>query len=490
MGRIEMKIPRAAGSALAMMMIAAMIVLLVLAGGAQGGQGAHAAFGQAEAETSAAPHKTTATPAPIHSRTGETSKPSNAAPLLTGVRTVDGTSEIQNGEAVSCETSGQSAVLVKNGGSLTMNNTTVVKSGDAPDPGPDGAPGDTGDDDPDGVPSSNAAACIASGGSLTASGGSISSAAQGSDAIFATGSGTSARVSDATVTTAGNFARGIAASDGAIVSVTNVGITTGGSHSAAVAASEDGAVEIGRATISTAGEDSPLVTANGSVTGANLTGAATGSSMIAVDGGAVNVTDSDLTGAGPCGIALYQSGDNTTANRTSTFSAAGGKLSSMSEGPFFFVTNTKAEAKLTGCELTFSSGILAQVSRNVSGDRGAPGENGGDFQLSTTGQVLSGDVMVDAISSFSLSLTRGSIYTGAVDSSNVGKSVSLSLDADSSWTMTADSHVDALTDAMLSLENIQSCGFMLYYDAENPACAWLRGATVPLPGGGLLTPEP
>jgi hypothetical protein len=31
---------------------------------------------------------------------------------------------------------------------------------------------------------------------------------------------------------------------------------------------------------------------------------------------------------------------------------------------------------------------------------------------------------------------------------------------------------------------------MLYYDAENPGCAWLNGMTYPLPGGGMLAPEP
>lgn len=496
-----MKIPHAARFALALVIIAAMAVLPLMAGLVQGDRGARAAFVQAEAEAAVPPKNPKASPgtATVGVASGGAQPSASAAPgglpigktppsesALTGARIVDGTSEALSGVTLSSGIAGQSAVLVKNGGALSLRDAVVSKTGDAQDPDRDGARGDAGHGDPD----ADAAMMVTSGGALTASGGSVSSASQGADAVIATGSGTTAQILDMTITTAGESARGINASRGGVVSATNVGVTTAGNHSAAIAASDGGQVRINRTTLSTAGEDSPLIYAGGSVTGANLTGSATASPMIAVDGGAVSVADSDLTGTGPCGVALYRSGDLGPSGGTVAFSAENSKLSSMSEGPLFFVTNTKAEATLTSSELTFESGLLAQVSGNLTNGWGAPGQNGGDFRLSTTGQVLAGDVTVDAISAFSLSLTRGSIYTGAVDSSNVGGSVSLSLDADSSWTLTADSHLDALTDAKPGLENIQSGGFMLYYDAENPACAWLRGATVPLPGGGLLTPEP
>jgi hypothetical protein len=202
----------------------------------------------------------------------------------------------------------------------------------------------------------------------------------------------------------------------------------------------------------------------------------------------VTLTDCDLTGAGQNGVLLYRSGPSGATNGMAALHLTNCKLTTTSDGPFFSVTNTEAKATLSGSTLTYPSGVLAQVSGNVIGNWGVPGQNGGAFTLTGVGQVLSGDVTVDTISVFSLILTRGSIYAGSIDGSNVGKSVSVTLDADSSWTLTADSHVDTLADAMPGLNNIQSDGFMLYYDAQNSANAWLNGATVSLPGGGMLTP--
>jgi hypothetical protein len=212
--------------------------------------------------------------------------------------------------------------------------------------------------------------------------------------------------------------------------------------------------------------------------------------MMVVEGkNSITVSDSDLTGAGENGIMFYQSASGDAAKGTASLDATNCKLTSTSAGPFFYVTNTQAEATLSGNTLTYSSGILAQVSGNNLSNCGTPGENGGNFTLNGVGQELSGDVTVDAISAFTLSLNDGSIYTGAVDRQNAGQSVTVELDNNSSWTLTADSHVDALTDGKSDLSNLQSSGFTLYYNASNAANAWLNGRTIALPGGGSLTPE-
>jgi hypothetical protein len=69
------------------------------------------------------------------------------------------------------------------------------------------------------------------------------------------------------------------------------------------------------------------------------------------------------------------------------------------------------------------------------------------------------------------------------------RSVSLSLDASSTWTVTADSHVKTLSVATSgsAVTNITGNGRTVYYDSSaNPS---LDAKTCTLPGGGTIVPE-
>jgi hypothetical protein len=275
---------------------------------------------------------------------------------------------------------------------------------------------------------------------------------------------------------------GVLVQNGGSLTMANASITTTGAQSPAISVGKGGgSITIRQSTASTSGADSPVIASSGSVSATNLNGSAVNGPMVTIQGASsVTLTDSDLSGAGGSGVQIRQAetGDSGSA---ASFSAVRSKLTTTAAGPFFSVTGARAEATLAGCMLTCSSGVLAQVS----GD----GQTGGRLTLDAVGQVLSGDVAVDGTSAFSLSLTDGSIYTGAVDGRNQGQSVSVVLDDNSSWTLTADAHVDALTDAKADLSNLQSGGFKLYYDASNATNAWLSGKTYTLQGGGSLTPE-
>lgn len=67
-------------------------------------------------------------------------------------------------------------------------------------------------------------------------------------------------------------------------------------------------------------------------------------------------------------------------------------------------------------------------------------------------------------------------------------SLNLEMAADCSWTMTEDASVSGFVDRDQTLANIDSNGFVIYYDYDNPINAWIGGQTLPLPGGGFLTP--
>ena len=59
--------------------------------------------------------------------------------------------------------------------------------------------------------------------------------------------------------------------------------------------------------------------------------------------------------------------------------------------------------------------------------QGTPGSNGGQFTLTGINQVFEGDVTCDEISTFALSLTQGSTFTGAVNTENTAQAAAVSL---------------------------------------------------------------
>jgi hypothetical protein len=100
--------------------------------------------------------------------------------------------------------------------------------------------------------------------------------------------------------------------------------------------------------------------------------------------------------------------------------------------------------------------------------------------------------VADSISSITATLQSGSSLTGGVNAENTAEAVSLSLDATSKWTVTADSHLTVLTDAAgisgSMITNIIGNGHTVYYDAANSANSALGGKTYSLVNGGQLTP--
>ena len=128
------------------------------------------------------------------------------------------------------------------------------------------------------------------------------------------------------------------------------------------------------------------------------------------------------------------------------------------------------------------------MAGNETNNWGTPGSNGGQFTLTGINQVFEGDVTCDEISTFALSLTQGSTFTGAVNTENTAQAAAVSLDADSAWTLTGDSYVTVLTNADETCANIVSGGHNLYYDADAAGNEWLGAQTIALAGGGSLMP--
>ena len=408
---------------------------------------------------------------------GGMSGSSTGSLTLTGVYTVNGKAETSDGKTYESTSGDQNVVLVSNG-SLTLTNATLKKSGN------------TSSEDESNFYGVNAILAAAGGSAASVSDSILSSAAEGSNAIFSTGEGSAITVKNVRITTTGNSSRGLDATYGGTIKAENVTISTNGAHCAPLATDRgEGVITVNGGTLSAAGDGSPCIYSTGSITVSNITGTATGSQAAVVEGkNSISISSSTLTGAGENGVMLYQSTSGDAAEGTAKFIATDSTLKTTSSGPMFYVTNTQAEAVLQNTVLEFTSGILANVAGNSTNNWGTPGSNGGNFALNGVSEKLAGDITCDAISTVALELTEGSVFTGAINAAHTGKSVTVMLDGASQWVVTGDSYVTALTDAASDCSNIVSNGHTVWYDASSSANAWLAGKTVSLSGGGKLAP--
>jgi len=278
------------------------------------------------------------------------------------------------------------------------------------------------------------------------------------------------------------------ASGGGSLTATDLTVTTAGASGAAVATDRGGGtITVEGGTYRTAGMNSPGIYSTGNITASDATFEATGAEAAVIEGSnSIAVTGSHLTGTVNRGVMIYQSMSGDAQGSTGVFNETGGSLTALS-GPILYVTNTTATINLSCVTLDGSSGVLLDAA---AGQWGATGSNGGQATLNATDQILSGSVDVDGISTVALNLSKGSTLTGAINTAASAKSVPLSLDGSSRWTVTGTSYLTLLSDSAgisgSTVTNIVGDGHTVYYTSSaNPS---LDGRTYTLVDGGTLTP--
>jgi hypothetical protein len=259
------------------------------------------------------------------------------------------------------------------------------------------------------------------GGQVTVTGGVYASSGSLSAGIRATGTGSTVAVSDgpAGVTVSAANASAVEVEGGNSVSITS----TGGGTSISGAAGNDHGVFLWEGT----------------------TGDATaGTSTFSMNGGSLTYT-CDATQTTSCGSGQAANGQNKPAT-------------------LFSVANTTASITLTDVAVTNttptstnSNGTLLTAAALHSSTIGA---NGGNVTFTAQGETLTGDIIVDSISTVNLILQADSAsipstLTGAINTANSGAAtVSLTLDAASSWIVTGDSDLTSLTNPVSGNTNI------------------------------------
>ena len=357
-----------------------------------------------------------------------------------------------------------SAVLVKDSSTITIENTEIVtnskgsngifvtntntEQGGSPQGGDGGTPPDDGGSPPDKLKKTDKQS-----------------------------NHTKAIVKNVKITTYKDKSRGLDATFGGIIEAENVEINTNGNSCAAIATDRgEGNITVKNSIINTgvdqkSGRGSPLIYSTGNITVENTKGTAYVSQIACIEGkNSITLKDCNFT----CfaegnrkdggnyvdlgGIFIYQSMSGDADVGTATFICEGTTLSIdpsssyYKTAPMFHVTNTKANIILKSSTFNFGSGVFMDISGQSQW--GNVGSNGGDVNLTTIDENITGDIIVDSISSLNFKLENTN-FNGTINSTG---NTTVVIEEGSTWNLTGDSNIT-------SLENhgkINLNGFKLY----------------------------
>ncbi len=370
--------------------------------------------------------------------------------------TASGSENSSSDESLEATETDQNVALAQDGGTLTIDNDTLTKSGD-----------DTNGDNCNFYGLNSIALTVGSDSLTKISNSTLNATSEGSNGIFATDNGTVYANNDTISTTAGN-SRGLDATYGGTIIANQMTITTQGDHSASIATDRGGGnVSVTNSELSTAGSGSPLLYSTGDVEVDNVTGTATGSQIAGMEGlnkiyiynSQLSSTNNAISGSDPIknGVIIYQStsGDaDTSSSEKARFEASNSILSTtIDSGSMFYVTNTEANIVLSSTLLSFDSDNvnLLQVEGNDSNSWGSAGSNGATLKFTGLSETLNGNITVDSISSADIYLLEQTTYTGATSitqnanaSTSLDSNITMNISSDSKWVVTGDSTVTNL----------------------------------------------
>lgn len=398
--------------------------------------------------------------------TTEATKKASEALRITAAQTLDG-------YAVNSTTADENTILVNTTDDVTITNSTVTKTGDS----------DGGDNC--NFYGQNAAVLVEGGSTTTLTNLTVTSDAKGANGIFSyggnggqnggDGDGTKVIIKDTTITTTGDGSGGTMTTGGGITNASNLTVTTNGQSSAAIRTDRGGGtVYVDGGTYTSNGLGSPAIYSTAEIHVANATLVSNLSEGVCIEGlNSIELTDCDLTANNTkCNgnatfmdtIMIYQSMSGDAATGNSTFAMTGGSLTSKN-GHMFHVTNTNADIELNGVKLTNED--AANVLISVCDDGWNGGNNKATFNAKA--QDLVGAVLVGNNSTLALNLTEGTTFEGYVNGNIVNASnqtvstevgtVAVTLDNNSTWTLTADSYVTEFNGAAA---NVIANGHTLY----------------------------
>ena len=341
------------------------------------------------------------------------------------------------------------------GATVTFDSVTVDKSA--------GSSSNTEDGDFYGQ---NVALLATNGANVTIKNATVNSSAQNGNGIFSYGTGTTVNVSDSTITTTADNSGGIQTTGGGTTNAANLTVNTSGNSAAAIRSDRGGGtVVVDKGTYTSNGYNSPAVYSTADVTVSNATLTANNSESLVIEGknsiklnncdvsGNMSSTEGSSSDENVHNVMIYQSMSGDAEVGTSEFDMTGGSLTG-NNGDMFYITNTHSIINLSNVDITNkdADAYLMRVTGNSAARGwGKAGANGAQVEFTASNQTLNGDIAVDTVSTLNMTLTDSSDFTGTIniiDNAQNGTAVDnnavVTIDSDSTWTLTGDCTVTSL----------------------------------------------
>ena len=377
-------------------------------------------------------------------------------------------------ESYSSTTKDENVILVSGEIDVNLSNINVSKNGDS----------DGGDNTS--FYGTNSAIIAKDGVTLTISNATIETNATGANGVFSYGGsattsnsssdGTTVIISDSKITTTKDNSGGIMTTGGGIMNASNLTINTSGTSSAAIRSDRGGGtVSVDGGTYTTTGKGSPSIYSTANITVKNATLNSETSEGIVIEGknsvtiDNVNLTDNndELNGQSTTykNIFIYQSMSGDADTGTATFNSKNSSITT-NEGDTIYVTNTKCNITLENNTIV-NNDSTGNFLRAKSDSWGNSGSNGGEVVLTMTNQKVSGNIIIDSISTLEMTLKENSYLESTINSDNSAKNISLTLDSTSKIKLTGDSYVTSFNNEDESNSNIDFNGYKLYVNGKS-----------------------
>ena len=155
-------------------------------------------------------------------------------------------------------------------------------------------------------------------------------------------------------------------------------------------------------------------------------------------------------------VMIYQSMSGDADVGTSVFSMTGGSLVG-SSGDMFYITNTHCLLTLSGVNIVNNDAdgaLLPTAGGSVTPEEPDyfAGGDGSQVEFAADGQTLAGDIIVDTISTLTMTMKNGSTFTGTIniiDNAEGGTAVSdnaiVAIENGCTWNLTGNCTLTSLT---------------------------------------------
>lgn len=352
---------------------------------------------------------------------------------------IDGSEEALMNETIESTQPNHSVICNQNGGTVTLDQNTLVKSGDSINS--------------DGTNS----IVYTTGSSFTKIDQSdLQSTSKGSSGIVANEKAM-VYANDSTIMTSNDSSNGLEAVSSGQIIANQMDITTQGNQSAAVNVKQnDGSISLTNSILSTDGNDAPLLHANGTIEADNVSGNASHSKIAEVEGGHhLSIYNSQLSSTNnhllqneliKNGIRIQCVQDSSTKEKA-RIDVCNSILSTMiDEGSMFYVDGQDTNIVLNKSLLSFDCDHVDLL--HVSN---------GNVKLTGSEETMVGNIAVESHAKVDMYLLDGSSYTGSTSCEEQG-TLNMNISSDSSWIVSSDCKVNCL--------NIESGGEIIDADGN------------------------